>query len=55
MSKISLLELLQQDIEDLKGVIDYKKHGMTEDSMQKQARAIVLNLQDHLEEFIQGQ
>ena len=53
MLKINLLDLLQQDIEDLKGVVDYKKYGLTEESMKIQARAIILNLQDHLDELIQ--
>lgn len=54
MSKINLLELLQQDIEDIKGLIDYEKYGLTKESMKNQARAIISNLQDHLEELIQN-
>lgn len=54
MSKIELLELLQQDIEDVKGLINYEKYGLTEEIMKNQARAIILNLQEHLEQFIQG-
>ena len=53
MSKIELLELLQQDIEDIKGLMAYEKYGLTERIVQSQARAIILNLQEHLEEFIQ--
>lgn len=52
MPKIELLELLQQDIEDLKGIINYEKYGLTEEAMKRQVRAIILNLQDHLEEII---
>lgn len=54
MSKFNLLELLQQDIEDIKGLIEHKKYGLTQALMKNQARAIILNLQDHLEEFIQN-
>lgn len=53
MSKINLLELLQQDIEDIKGLINYEKYGLTREIVKNQARAIILNLQEHLEEFIQ--
>ena len=53
MSKIELLELLQQDIEDIKGLVDYEKYGLTKDIMKKHARAIILNLQEHLEEFVE--
>lgn len=53
MSKFELLELLQQDIKDLNGLFEYEKHNLTKIEMQKQARGILLNLQDHLEEFIQ--
>lgn len=52
MSKIELLELLQQDIEDIKGLIDYDKYGLTKAKMKNQARGIILNLQEHLEKFI---
>lgn len=52
MSKISLLEVLQQDIEDIKALIEYEKYGLTRNEMKIQARAILLNLQDHLEEFM---
>lgn len=54
MPKISTLELdlLQQDIEDLKGLISYKQDGITEETVKMQARGILLNLQEHLEEFI---
>mgnify|MGYP001229765987 CR=1 FL=1 len=55
MSKIELLDLLQQDIEDLKGIVNYQEYGLTENLMKKQARAIILNLQEHLEMFVEKQ
>jgi hypothetical protein len=53
MSKFELLELLQQDIEDLKSLFEYEKNKLTKIEMRKQARGIILNLQEHLETFIQ--
>ena len=53
MSKINLSELLKQDIEDLKGLINYEKYGLTDEITKIQAKAILLNLQDHFEEIIQ--
>jgi len=53
MSNFELMDLIQQDIEDIKGLINYEKYGLTKIVMQNQARAIILNLQEHLEEFIQ--
>jgi hypothetical protein len=41
MSKFELLDSLQQDIEDLKGLINYKEFGLTEKEMKKQARGII--------------
>ena len=52
MPKISLFDLLQQDIQDLNGLVKYKEYGLNEKEMKKQARGIILNLQEHLEEFI---
>ncbi len=52
MSKINLFELLQQDLEDLKGLFNYKDYGLTEEQMKRQAKAIVANLEDHLEDLI---
>lgn len=52
MSKINVLELLQQDIEDIKGIMGYEEYGLSKGLIKKQIRAIVLNLQDHLEELI---
>lgn len=54
MSKISLLDLLQQDIEDIKGLINCEKNDLTKGIMRYQARGIILNLQEHLEAFIQN-
>lgn len=54
MSRINLADLLQQDIEDLKGLVDYKELGLTEKEMKNQARGIILNLQEHLEEFMKN-
>lgn len=54
MFKITILDLLQQDIEDVKGIIDYEKYEMKKSLVRKQARAILLNLQDHLEEFVEN-
>lgn len=53
MSKINLFDLLQQDIKDLNGLVNYKEYGLNEKVMKRQARGIILNLQEHLEEFIQ--
>lgn len=53
--KLSILSSLQQDIEDLKGLITYEKDGITEEVMKRQARAIILNLQEHLEELIKSE
>lgn len=51
MSKFSVLELLQQDIEDIKGLMNYEQDGLTEEVMKNQARATILNLQEHLNEL----
>ena len=53
MSNFELLDLLQQDIEDLKGLVNYKEYGLNDIEMKKQARGILINLQEHLEEFIE--
>lgn len=49
-----LKQLLKQDIEDIKGLINYEQDGLTEDVMKNQARAIILNLQEHLEELVKN-
>lgn len=50
--RINVFEQLQQDIEDIKGLITYEKDGVTEEVMKNQARAIIINLKEHLEELI---
>lgn len=52
MTKFELLDLIQQDIIDIKSLVEYDKYGLTKSKMKKQARGIILNLQEHLEEFI---
>lgn len=53
MSKIELAELLQQDINELKGVLIYEAYGLTKEQAKIQARGIIANLEDHLEELIE--
>ena len=52
MSRFELLELLQQDIEDLRGLFEYEKYRLTKIEIRKLAKGIILNLEDHFEEFI---
>lgn len=53
MSKIGLAELLQQDINELKGILIYDSYGgLTKRQAKIQAKAIIANLEDHLEELI---
>lgn len=52
MSRFDLLEMLQQDIEDIKGLFEYKKHRLTKIEIRKLAKGIIGNLEDHFEEFI---
>ncbi|MDD3436840.1 MAG: hypothetical protein PHC64_06795 [Candidatus Gastranaerophilales bacterium] len=54
MSKIGLLTLLQQDVNDITGLINYQEYGLTIDEMKKQARGIILNLQEHLEKLAEN-
>lgn len=54
MSKIGLAELLQQDINELKGILIYNSSsGLTKRQSRIQAKAILSNLEDHLEELIE--
>lgn len=53
--KLSILSSLQQDIEDLKGLTNYEKDGLTEEVMKKQARAILLNIEDHFDELLKSE
>ena len=52
MSKISIADAIEQDIQDLKGIFDYEQYGLTKTEAKLQARGIMANLQDHLEELI---
>ena len=53
MSKIALAEALEQDIRDLEGVFAYESYGLTKEQAQKQAKAIMENLKNHIEELVQ--
>ncbi len=52
MSKIELADLLQQDINELKGVLVYENYDLTKEQAAIQAKAIISNLEDHLEELL---
>lgn len=52
MSKFELLDLIQQDIKDIKGLIKFDEYGMNQEDMKKLARGIIANLEDHFEDFI---
>lgn len=52
MSTFDLMELLQQDIKDIKGLIKSDEYGMEKDEMKKMARGIILNLEEHLDDFV---
>jgi hypothetical protein len=52
MSRFELLELLQQDIEDMKGLFTYEKHRLTKIEIRRLAKGIIGNLEDHLEDLI---
>jgi len=52
MSRFELLELLQQDIRDIKSLIKFDEYGMKTEEMKTMARGIILNFEDHFEEFI---
>lgn len=52
MSKIELAELLQQDINDLKGLFNAESYGLTKEQAELQAKAIISNLESHLEELV---
>lgn len=52
MTKIELAELLQQDLNDLKGVFNYENYGLTIEQAKLQARGIMKNLEEHIEELI---
>lgn len=46
------LKALKQDLLDLKGFLQHKSDGLTDTVVKKQARAIMLNIKDTLEELI---
>lgn len=52
MTQENVKKLIEEDIEDINGLINYEQDGLTEEVVKKQARAILLNLKEHLEEFI---
>ena len=52
MSRYDLLELLQQDIKDIKSLIKFDEYGMKKEEMKIMAKGIILNLEEHLEDFI---
>jgi hypothetical protein len=52
MSRFELLELIQKDIEEIKSLFKYETHRLTKIRMRRLAKGIILNLEDHLEEFI---
>lgn len=51
MKNKDLIKLLEQDIADIKGLIHYESDDLTDETAKIQARAIILNLKEHLEEF----
>ena len=51
MKNKDLIKLLEQDIADIKGLICYESDDLTDETAKIQARAIILNLKEHLEEF----
>ncbi|MDD3436696.1 MAG: hypothetical protein PHC64_06045 [Candidatus Gastranaerophilales bacterium] len=52
MSRIELAEFLQQDINELRGILVYNSYGLTTEQTTIQAKAIISNLEDHLEELL---
>lgn len=53
MLRFDLLELLQQDINNIKSLFEYEKHRLTKIEIRRLARGFILNLEDHFTEFIQ--
>jgi hypothetical protein len=51
MKNNDLKKLLEQDVADIKGLIIYEGDDLTDETAKIQARAIILNLKEHLEEF----
>jgi hypothetical protein len=52
MKNNDLKKLLEQDVADIKGLIIYEGDDSTDETAKVQARAIILNLKEHLEEFL---
>lgn len=52
MSIIKLAELMQQDINDLKGIFNYENYGLTREQIKLLIREVMLNLEYHIEELI---
>lgn len=52
MSRVELIKLIQQDIEDVKSLLNNKNYELSNELKKNLARAIILNLKDHLDEFI---
>lgn len=52
MPKFELTESLQQDINDLNGIFNYESYGLTKEQVKLQARAVMANLESHIEELI---
>lgn len=52
MKNKELVNAIKQDIEDIKGLLNFEKYELSNDLAKKQARAIILNLQDHIDDFL---
>lgn len=52
MKNFDLYEILQHDIEDIKGLINYQEYGLSYNEMKTQSKGILKNLEDHIEELI---
>jgi hypothetical protein len=52
MKNKDLIKHLEQDIADIKGLIIYEGDDLTDETAKVQARAIILNHKEHLEEFL---
>jgi hypothetical protein len=53
MSRFELLELIQQDIEEIKSLFSYEKHRLTKIETRRLAKGIIANLEDPFEEYIE--
>lgn len=52
MDKNYLKISIEKDIEDVRGLINYKEYDANIELIKKQARGILLNLKDHLNEYL---